>query len=635
MTKLLHLAAFIALLPLNFYCAGQPTATQPPPFKHLSFTAPDPAVQAELLIPYLEGNLYGICNYQGKVLLKPGFEDIEMPQSDLGYFLAKRNGRWSLYDVQGNQVLPCDYPSMDAMRRGAEMLGNDFTGVDHYLTSIRDAAGGYLKPVQKEGVSGSDAVVEVPRIEKDRYFFLHKSTRQPFRSWFLPDHEHLHPERYSRFGSAFNRTALYGFLKVMTEDGLFTLLDREGNPVVEPNWNCTSLSPTKVMLFHPNGFCALRDLKTGSQTDFLFHEVETTVSPDLCRGKTYADGKVRYYKIDAAGNATLLPNEYAWTPLDERYSVVLKDPAQYPWIWLLQDEQTGLIVRELPSNRVTAFYPGGVAIVKDGEAVAVQTTRGDTLDLPPYPGYKRANDSLYIFFDGDETGIADRQHRELYRLKDGKIDYAGFGSFRLEKDKRIGWVGPGGKLLFPPEYDRILPVQGTNCLIVTQNGLSGLYAAADGREILPLRYRHLAPNGGMLGQGAGFELRDGEDLFIFTPDLEIILQKTDNPIVTKSDFQIGKNAPEAAKRDFEQASIPRFFTPYLLSRGPNWLHIFHCDGQYVRSLEGYSGGENLLLTRHEQVHGTDGTAQTGVARIKDPAGKTCYVRLEDGFVYKK
>ena len=129
-------------------------------------------------------------------------------------------------------------------------------------------------------------------------------------------------------------------------------------------------------------------------------------------------------------------------------------------------------------------------------------------------------------------------------------------------------------------------------------------------------------------------MRPGADFFILGPDLEVVHQKTRNPVLIKADFQL-KNASEAVRSDFEKAEMPQYFTPYCVFRGANWLHIFRCDGLYSTSLEGFKDLE-MEYSRSTESNEEVGNARlTGVARLTSNTGKRVWVRLSDGFLYQK
>ena len=79
-------------------------------FKRPAFVAPAPDVQQQLRIPYWDGQQYGICDYKGKIVLQPQFDDIEMTAFDLPFVKAQKDGKWSLFDYSGKGIgQPCIY----------------------------------------------------------------------------------------------------------------------------------------------------------------------------------------------------------------------------------------------------------------------------------------------------------------------------------------------------------------------------------------------------------------------------------------------------------------------------------------------------------------------------------------------
>jgi hypothetical protein len=104
--------------------------------------------------------------------------------------------------------------------------------------------------------------------------------------------------------------------------------------------------------------------------------------------------------------------------------------------------------------------------------------------------------------------------------------------------------------------------------------------------------------------------------------------------LTQNNFLL-KNAPEVVKADFEKAEIPRFFTPCCIFKGPNWLHIFQCDGIHIASLEGFQNFDMEYRSSTKSNEDVGNARFTGVARLTSSAGKHVWVRPEDGFLYQK
>jgi len=89
-------------------CQGQTQGPVDPPlplekFKKIAFEPPAPDILATLKISFLDGELYGIADADGKILLAPQFEDAEMTEWDLPFFKAKKNGARSFYRLHGDR----------------------------------------------------------------------------------------------------------------------------------------------------------------------------------------------------------------------------------------------------------------------------------------------------------------------------------------------------------------------------------------------------------------------------------------------------------------------------------------------------------------------------------------------------
>ncbi|MCC6460355.1 MAG: WG repeat-containing protein [Saprospiraceae bacterium] len=620
-------------------CQAQtPPTTLSARLRKPAFQAPEKAIQDQLRIPFWKDNQYGLCNYAGKILLEPQFEDIEMPALDLPFLKAKKNGEWSMYDLSGKQILPFSVKMQHELDLALEFrtsAGHDYI----YVAKLRDPRPASLPPLPKEPSGEAGNVVVEEAIQPEiaiRYFYFSKTTALPLQSWFAPDYRAYtaFTEKTRYHLSVFSNELYRGFIKVMDGNRRFTLLDARQQPLFEPVFNCAALSATKVLIQNEKGLVALRDLKTGWQTDFLFRNIQSTQNPDLFLGEVKEGDAILNYKIDAKGNISRLESEFTWLPIDERYSRVGVKSGEYSHKFYLLDEKTGKQVRELSTHRIEHIFETGLGIYQDRNLLGIETVAGDTIWNPPYPRITEIGDSLYIFFAGDTTGLATRDNRVLYRLVKGSITNWGDGYFEIEQHQKRGMLRADGHQILPLAFDKILPIRSARRLLVEKDGLWGMFDWETGREILPIEFRHLQPNGFAGRRRSGIEIRIGKDFFILSPDLEVLHQNTQTPVLTKQDFPLRK-ASAALKTDFEAAEMPRFFTPYTFFKGPNALHLFRCDGRHITSLEGYSELELMYSSNLRSNEEVGSAFDTGVAKLTRKDGQKVWVRLEDAFLYQK
>ena len=68
----------------------------------------------EIAIPYRYGNLWGICNETGKILVEPKFDKLEFPntsENSNDYMISKLNGLEGLI-INGKEILTPKYTSI-------------------------------------------------------------------------------------------------------------------------------------------------------------------------------------------------------------------------------------------------------------------------------------------------------------------------------------------------------------------------------------------------------------------------------------------------------------------------------------------------------------------------------------------
>ncbi len=639
--KYIRKVAFLLLISFLVGCSSQSNEPQwYGQLQHPTFVAPSADVQKQLRIPILQGDLYGICDYKGKILLKPQFEDIEMPAFDLPFVKAKKNGEWSLYDLSGKQILPFTVKmahllNVDLDYKG--LIGNEY----RYIAKVRDPREAYLKVLPNDEKTEKKAAAieaEVSLEAAPRFYYFSKNTKAPLLSWFAPDDREYY--KFSRktgyHNGLFTSSVFHGFVKVMDENRRFTLLDKNMEPVFKPQFNCASLSSTKAVILNESGLCALRDLEQGWQTSFQFRDVKTTDNPDICWAEAKGEGKSNWYKVSGRGNLTPIEGPEDYLPLNARYSRISEKMGEYQKRYYLFDEKTGQKVRELKNWYLERIFETGFGLLKNGQLIGIETIAGDTIFKPPFPAYTTLNDSTYSFTKGDTIGLGNRRNKVLFQTKGALISEYGEGYFHVSKDngKIVGLIRADGRVVLPVEFERIYPIRTAKRLLGCKDGLWGMFDWSTGKAILQPRSRTLQPNAYPFWYGGGIEIRSGEDFFLLGPNLEIVYQKTQKPILTKLDFPL-KNPSAAVKADYEKSEMPMYFNPYTIFKGPNWLHIFKCSGEYIASLEGFSNYE-MAYSRSRVSNSELGNASlTGVASLTTRSGKKVWVRLEDGQLYQK
>lgn len=576
--KLQIFTLFAALILAN--CQGQnPKPIDPPlpleKFKKLAFEPPAPDILAALKIPFLDGEKYGFADAEGKILLEPQFDEIEWPEWDLPVFKAKKGKNWAFYDFNGRQALSFSANDRHGLAVGFERKGFRFDENGNHIELLISKIFGLDKSTFSDPSGATKSAKQ--------YYFLKPKTRQPFRSWFVPDHQHFIQTTRDRWvPHIFTSDFHLENLKVMDEKGRFGLLDRDGNLLQTPVRNCATIgSEEKILILDDRDRVALRDAERGWQTDFLFSTVESTPIKGLFLGKILENGQpTRLFSIDSMGRVAPIEGQ-----------------SELEWL------------EKLPKNLFRKS--SGMAPLSNQFQILTDTAASVLMDT--------------------------RMKKELLRIAHGRIEWAGGGLFQVKKDKKKGWADSTGRLLLPIEFDQLVSIWPDRRLIGIKNGLHGLFDADSGRELLPPEFPYLARITRTFGRGSGFSIRSGKDWIFATKNLEIVGQEGPNAPIKLSDFQLPENVPTAARADFEKAVLPEIFNSIIPIKGPNWLHLFRSDGQHIVSIEMGAGTvEPVFFHRNEHLLDEANEFYTGFAKVGPtwPA-KPFFVRLSDGKVFKK
>lgn len=560
-----------ALLPSN-PCAGQnaPLADPPIPmdsFRLLPFEPPAPEVLAVLKIPFLDGDQFGLADAFGNILLEPQFEEIAWMEWDLPIFWAKKKGKWTFFDLNGRQAWPTTTEQQWAMPVLFERKGFRFDERGNHIE--------LLIPKIKEPVQASFTDPSGKVTKAYRYYFIKPNTKPPYRAWFMPDYSFfIQQNRDQWVPGIFTSGYQYENLKVMDEHGRFGLLDHEGNLLQAPVRNCATIeSAEKILILDEQNRIALRDAARGWQTDFLFHQVETTSEKGLFLGEILEQGKPsRLFAIDTAGQVS-----------------AIEGMTKMEWL-----------------------------------ATTPRSTQKPQV-------YQITRDTAYAIL------IDLRSGKEIYRIAHGEIGHVGNGFFEVKKDKKYGWLDSTGQWLLPVTFDRLIGIWPDRRIIGIKDNRAGLFDAETGKELLPALYPGLSRFGKTFGRGVGIHIRSGKDQIFATGNLEITGQIGPNAPIKISRYKLPESASAAAHVDFEKAVLPEIFTSVLPITGPQWLHLFRSDGVHVASLETGPASVSQVFFRRTMHYLDEGNVcYAGFVQV-NPAlpGKPYFVRMSDGKVFKR
>jgi hypothetical protein len=594
-----------------------------------SHTSPDLEKLAKLKIPFRQNNLYGLCSYDFEVVLEPQFEDIEAPDPKLSFFKAKKNGKWSFYDLSGKKVLPIEVLDKYRIEHNIKFIGDDVSkrrNLDLYISQIKD-------PISYSFTFSNPTT---PTAELYRYYYISSNTKTPIRAWYKPDYKGLF-DRTKYYNTKFTNTFQYGYIKVMDENQKFTLLDQDGNALFEPVLNCTAISPTKVLLLNKYGKCAIMDVNQEWITDYRFTDVKKTVNPNLLIGQESEIGtKTNYYLIDSLGKLTLLSSLEDYVPINNEFSRIKSSTPVGNNSFILYNEKTAQKERDLPNYELNyTFNEIGFSIQQNNKIIGMETLKGDTILSPDYESFSFINDSTYFFKQADRQGLANTKGDVLYEISDAQLTYYSPDYFKIKANKNQGLVRTDGKEIFPPIYNLLFHQPDVDRVIARIDNTYGYYEWSTGRELMPIKLNYLANTYLPYQSGACVELKVNGDRYIVNSNLEIRYQSAKAPIVDRSHFRIS-DATKEIQEDFEKSRLPKAFPNYVIFNGQNMAHIFQCDGTYITSLKGFKYfKQNYQRTADVPMTFGESIINYGIAQFKGAQSASFWVRLEDGMIYHK
>ena len=312
------------------------------PFISKKYQEVDPELTQQLLIPFLENGRYGLADFEGNIKLMPQFSHLKMINLACPFFWAGGENTMTLRDLKGKEVLDYKNKSIKESFIRFEQLEWYDEDIPRYDLLLRI--------LENEEEAKKDS-------KKARYYYINENTKRPIRSYLLQDYDHL-KEFYSkhRLENFQSDNGIDSNVKVMTENGKFTFLDKNGNQLIAPNFNCYLLVDDKMILYGEGGLAALKDLKTGWQTDFLFQKIRTTTNPNIFTAEIFneKDRTTSKFIIGKNGKVTQLDvmGGERWKVINEKYSLRQKkdDEDKYKTNYWLFDNNTFTKVKDLPTG---------------------------------------------------------------------------------------------------------------------------------------------------------------------------------------------------------------------------------------------------------------------------------------------
>lgn len=102
---------------------------------------------------YSQGSYWGVCDSTGKIIIADTFDSIDLQEaypSGTPYFTARKNGQYSLYNINGKALLPSSYPEIEGGNFPLVLVTQYANDKQTPLTGLYDVSKGkWLYPLSK------------------------------------------------------------------------------------------------------------------------------------------------------------------------------------------------------------------------------------------------------------------------------------------------------------------------------------------------------------------------------------------------------------------------------------------------------------------------------------------------------
>lgn len=148
---------------------------------------------------------------------------------------------------------------------------------------------------------------------------------------------------------------------------------------------------------------------------------------------------------------------------------------------------------------VSAFHNGYLAAAEGNRVVLLDkngkaAVKHSKMETPEYGLYGYAvDDGRIIYCNDNEWGLMTLDGETLIRPKYSRLDYIGDGLYAAMSDRKVKVIDANGEDVFKEEYDDIICWQGTDNILLNDNGTL-ILADRKGKQVGKLEFDKFSPN---------------------------------------------------------------------------------------------------------------------------------------------
>ncbi len=450
------------------------------------------------VLQYQKDGKYGIINFEGKIIIKPIYEEIRnMPYRE-GELIVKKQGKYGVVSINGGKLLDCKYDYI--------------TGDNYYSEEKKYELNGYIV-----GINNEDGKMQYGYINNKREQILDVEFDKIYRMNDVKDDENIYllAEKDGKIQLYKNNKLLLdnnyqsinysedSKLLILQKDGRYGVTDLNGKQILSVDYEQIRI-PGDYIIAIKDGKQVIFDLVGTQKENLAYTNILKTENENY---NITVDKNDKYGVINKDGNI-LIGNKYNYIQyLYDNYFIVGGETGKSGIINDKGEEILPIkyeVIQKLDKNNIVQAMVGNVLELYSKEMNNIVSMENGKIEI---------NDEYIKVYSNNQT---------TYVSNDGtlKTNFEIFNNniFASEREGKWGFVNKDNNVVVDYQYDKVTEVNELGFAGIKKDGKWGVI---DGKAniILEPTYKIPEQNGEPYFIGKYYKVISGYEIEYFTDDI--------------------------------------------------------------------------------------------------------------------
>ncbi|HCC07561.1 MAG TPA: hypothetical protein DEP72_05315 [Clostridiales bacterium] len=409
----------------------------------------------DILIPFIESGKYGYKSYNGQVVVKPQYDNVEL--SEYGVGIVERDGKLGFVNSKGEEVLAIEYNDIESMYNGYFKVTKDDK------CGIVDANGNMVVPIKYLAFYPGEIMENkvTYKIDSDKIGFVELNGKEVTQA------KYEYTEDFSNGMAAVMLNEKWGYI------------NSKGKEVINFEYE-------DAQLFNSKGYAVVTKRIGDKQMEGIINTKGTLVSEDfydnaVCYENFYVlkeannENQVFINIYDYSGKLLYAKANSVEYFKDDKIIVISLENK-----YIILDNNLKKI-KEIENCSINDFS-NGVAVFSDDDQFkkGVLDVKGEKIIPAEYDEIEEFINNSAVAQKGSKVGVIDKQNNiiipfEYDEINDIKIIKADKNNYyAIKQNDRYGLYDATGKKILDNEFEEFFSIK-NNLVIVEKDEEMGLY----------------------------------------------------------------------------------------------------------------------------------------------------------------